>query len=208
MAALAGAGSKMKLTLESVVNAPRAVVWSVLTDVGGAAAVLSGVRRVELVANAGEPWQLRPGARWRETRVLAGREHVEELAIGALEPMRAYSVVLERAGQRFETRYEIEALGRGRSRVKLASESVAVGWLARSLESVGVNAAVEYLLVSSLRALFAKDLKEQQVAAERLASAKRVPAPEAVAECALEDVSGEDLPQSFCVAGVARAASD
>jgi hypothetical protein len=190
----------MKLTLESAVNAPRAVVWSVLTDVARAPQVLSGVLRVELVTEADEPWRLRPGARWRETRVLAGREHAEELAIGVLEPLRAYSVVLERAGQRFETHYEIEALGRGRSRVRLTSESFAVGWLARSLESVGVNAAVEYLLVSSLRALFAKDLKEQQVAAERLATAKRAPATEPVAECALEDVSGADSPESSCVA--------
>ena len=73
------------LSVVVTIDAPASVVWSVLTDLEGTAALLQGVQGIErLCADTG--YQV--GTWWRETRVMFGQEASEEMTVVEVEPER------------------------------------------------------------------------------------------------------------------------
>ncbi len=60
---------------EMTIDAPRAAVWAAITDVASASAILSGVEKIEIVA---QPPHGLVGLRWRETRLLYGKPATAE----------------------------------------------------------------------------------------------------------------------------------
>lgn len=86
------------------VPAPRAAVWSVVTDVDRAAEVLSGVVRVEVVER---PASGLVGLRWRETRVLFGEEATVEKRVSAAVDGTSYETRAEQDGFLFVTTLQL-----------------------------------------------------------------------------------------------------
>lgn len=84
-------------------------VWSVITDIDGAAEVLSGVISIERLEGQGYD----VGVRWRETRRMFGKEASEEMWVAAVDAPRSTTVKAESSGTLYSTVFTCEPRGLG-----------------------------------------------------------------------------------------------
>lgn len=84
-------------------------VWEVLTDIAHAADTLSRVDRVEVLSDA--PYGV--GTRWRETRIIFGKETTEELLVTVSDAPHRTVVELESGGFRYTTAFTVAPEGSG-----------------------------------------------------------------------------------------------
>lgn len=91
--------------------------FAVATDLARASQVVPAVRSIEFLT-AGP---LATGARFRETRVVLGREHTQVMEVLELDPPRAYTVGTELSGFRIESRFRFHPHPGG-TRIELTIE--------------------------------------------------------------------------------------
>lgn len=155
------------VTVEREVNAPAERVWNVLTDLEGSERNLSAVRKVERL-DGGSGFGV--GTRWRETRVMFGREATEEMAVAAIEPGRSYVVESDSRGMHYRSVMGVEPLGDARSRVYMTFAGTPTGLLTRVMA-----ATLGRLMMGTVRKEIRKDLDDIARAAE--GSGVAAPAP-------------------------------
>ena len=85
----------MQIEMERGTTAAPADVWAVMTDIEGSAETLSGVTRIERLDD-GTGFGV--GTRWRETRVLFGKEASEEMEVTAVDEGHRYTVEAHNRG--------------------------------------------------------------------------------------------------------------
>ena len=85
------------------IQAPPEKVWSVITDIPGSPATLSGVEAVQLLTDApyGE------GMRWKETRKMLGRSETVEMWVAQADPPRSTTVKAVQGGADYSTRFSL-----------------------------------------------------------------------------------------------------
>ncbi|TPV52453.1 SRPBCC family protein [Pseudarthrobacter phenanthrenivorans] len=90
-------------SLTQHINATPEKVWSVITDIPGSAATLSGVDSVQLLTDGpyGE------GTRWKETRKMMGRSETVEMWVAEAEPNRSTTVKALQGGADYTTRFTL-----------------------------------------------------------------------------------------------------
>lgn len=91
------------MTVDRHVNAPRQVVWDVITDLDHSAEVMDAITRVERVRGDG----FDVGTRWRETRTMFGREATEEMEVTAIDPPNGYVVEADGQGAHYRTDFTL-----------------------------------------------------------------------------------------------------
>ena len=91
----------MKAHAEVVIAAPRETVWSVVTDIQGAAAT---IKAIEKVAVLDTPPRGLVGLKWRETRTMFGKQATEVMWITAAEENSHYETRAESHGSIYRTR--------------------------------------------------------------------------------------------------------
>ena len=161
-AAPCAAGQEEPMTsihVEREAAAPAARVWTVMTDVPRIPDVLSSVRAVERLDD-GDGFGV--GTRWRETRIVMGRESTEEMRVTDLDPGRSCTIGAEGRGSRYVSVLAVEPLDVDRSRVSMAFEVVPTTAAGR----VGA-ATVGRLLRGTMRKGLTQDLEDIARAAER-----------------------------------------
>jgi len=91
------------LSLTQHIQAPPEKVWSVITDIPGSAATLSGVDSVQLLTDApyGE------GTRWKETRKMLGKAETVEMWVAEAERNRSTTVKAVQGGADYTTRFSL-----------------------------------------------------------------------------------------------------
>jgi uncharacterized membrane protein len=89
----------MKLTLKRTVDAPVTSVFQVYADFGNVAARVDGIQKIEMLTD--DPVGI--GSRFRETRMMFGRESTEEMEITEFEPNKKYTVEAFSCGAHFQT---------------------------------------------------------------------------------------------------------
>ena len=89
------------MKLDRAIAAPPERVWAVITDLGGAADVMSGIDSVERLDDGAG---FGVGTRWRETRTLFGRQATEILEVTAVDAGRSYTVEAESRGTHIDPR--------------------------------------------------------------------------------------------------------
>jgi hypothetical protein len=92
------------------INAPRADVWSAITDIENAAEILSGVEQVEIVER---PPSGLIGLRWRETRMYFGKPATVEKQVTEAVENEFYKTRAEDSGFVFLSRLSISDGGSG-----------------------------------------------------------------------------------------------
>ena len=101
----------MDITVTHSTHAQPEDVWAVMTDIEGSADVLSGVKAVERLdggSGFGE------GLRWRETRVMMGREATEEMEITAVDlEARTYVAEAESSGTNYRSTLSVTRVDAG-----------------------------------------------------------------------------------------------
>jgi hypothetical protein len=95
----------MTVTVTEEINAPVAAVWNLVTDIDRWTNTISGIVAVEVVER---PESGIVGLKWRETRMLFGKEAVETMWISAAEPNRWYEATAINHGAVYSTRISME----------------------------------------------------------------------------------------------------
>ncbi|MEO8283223.1 MAG: SRPBCC family protein [Pseudarthrobacter sp.] len=78
-------------------------VWTVISDIPGSAATLSGVKAVQMLTDGpyGE------GTRWKETRTVMGRAETVEMWVAKADPPRSTTVSAHQGGADYTTRFSL-----------------------------------------------------------------------------------------------------
>ena len=145
------------MTLGQDVAATPEEVWRVITDLDRAADVVSSIKEV---------WRLDGedgfgvGTRWRETRVMLGREASETMEVTAIDEGRSYTVEAESRGAHYTSVMAVEPNGDG-SRLSMTFEARPTTTVARLMALFG------RLFEGSARKAMARDLRDVAAAAER-----------------------------------------
>ncbi len=78
----------MRVSASQPIRAPRARVFEVFTDIEHCAGRIKGIKKVEITSAV----RAGVGLRWRETRLMFGKDATAELEITALDAPRSYRV--------------------------------------------------------------------------------------------------------------------
>ena len=89
----------MEVTVTKDVQAPQERVFDIYPDLTRAEGRISGITKLELLSDG--PVGL--GTRWRETRIMFGKEATEEMEITAFDLPRSYRVEAESHGTHYVT---------------------------------------------------------------------------------------------------------
>ena len=142
---------------------PAEAVWAVVTDLANCADFLRGVERVEVLSDEGP---FRAGLRWRETRVMMGREETQELEVGSVEAPVRYEVVANSCGTSYRTVFELAESGGGSAttRVSCSFEGKAETWMAWAFSWLG------WLFEGQVKAMLLNDLEDMKAEVMKRAS--------------------------------------
>lgn len=97
----------MQLVLEETVQAPLEVTFDVFSDLNNAAKNVESIESLEILG--GGP--VGKGTRFRETRIMFGKEATEEMEISAYDPPSSYTVTGYSCGVEFNTTYRFAEAG-------------------------------------------------------------------------------------------------
>ena len=110
----------MKITMEETINAPQEQVFEVFADIENAADRISGIKKLEVLSDA----RSGNGVRWRETRVMMGKEATEEMTITGFTPPDSYLVEAHSHGMHYKTTTTFTAEGGQSTRVTWDFEGI------------------------------------------------------------------------------------
>jgi len=95
----------MTITVSEEINAPRELIWNIITDIDTWADTIAGIVSIEVI-NRPETGVV--GLKWKEKRVLFGKEAIETMWITAAEPNSWYETKAENHGAIYSTRLSLD----------------------------------------------------------------------------------------------------
>jgi carbon monoxide dehydrogenase subunit G len=98
-----------EIVVKKHVEAPPERVFELATDLENAAERVQGIKKMELLTEG----PVGVGTRFRETRVMMGRDATEEMEITAFDPPRSYEVGAESHGCRYHSVIQFTPVGSG-----------------------------------------------------------------------------------------------
>lgn len=91
----------MDIRVSKQINAPIDITFDVFSDIQAVEERIEGIIKVEILSDVTQG----EGLRWRETRVMFGKEATEEMEISKFEPNRSYEVVAASNGTEYHSIY-------------------------------------------------------------------------------------------------------
>jgi carbon monoxide dehydrogenase subunit G len=146
-----------QLEVKAHVDAPPEVVFEVLSDFAHAAENIRGIERLEILTDG----PVGVGTRFRETRVMFGKESTEEMEITAFDPPHGYTVGADSCGCRYCAEYRLVADIAG-THVRLLISTQPITLTAKLMSPLS------FLMSGSMKMLIAADLED----VKRIAEAK------------------------------------
>jgi hypothetical protein len=143
-------------TVDRHIAAPPDVVFARASDFRRAPETISAIVKMDLLTDG----PVRIGTRFRETRVLFGREATEEMTVTAFEPPKRYTLGAESHGSRYVTELSFAPDGQG-TRVTMTFAATPVTFMAR------VMSVLMRPMTKGLVKMCAKDLDDMKAAIER-----------------------------------------
>jgi carbon monoxide dehydrogenase subunit G len=92
-----------RTSLTQHIHASPEKVWSVISDIPGSAATLSGINSVQMLSEGpyGE------GTRWKETRTMMGRSETVEMWVAKADPPRSTTIKALQGGADYTSRFSL-----------------------------------------------------------------------------------------------------
>ena len=146
----------MKITVSEKISAPRERIWNIITDIDTWSDTISGIVAVEVI---NRPESGVVGLKWRETRVMFGKEAVETMWISAAEPNSWYETAAENHGALYSTRLSLEDSSDGVT-LTMTFSSRATTFVSKLMSIMG------FLFKGTMRKLLQEDLADVRRAAE------------------------------------------
>lgn len=134
-------------------------VWAVLTDIAGSSETISGITAVERL-DTGADFAI--GTKWKETRVMFGRESSEVMEVSAIDPGRSYTVVSDGKGAKYTSIMAVEPADGGGSTISMSFAGEPTSAVSRVM-----SATLGRLAAGSMRKMIDQDLKDIAAAAEQ-----------------------------------------
>ncbi|MDX2175715.1 MAG: SRPBCC family protein [Candidatus Sumerlaeia bacterium] len=133
---------------EHRIDAPPPAVYAALIDIPGSPSRIPAIKSVEMLT----PGECGVGTKWREKRIMFGKEATEVLELTALEPDRLVEVGCESHGMRYRTAFELSPDGAG-TRVVLRFEATPLTAAAKAM------ALLAGAMVGMMKKAMEEDLK-------------------------------------------------
>ncbi len=99
----------MGIEIKTHIEAPVETVFEKATDFARAAEKISGIEKMEMLTDG----PVGKGARFRETRVMFGREAIEEMEVVEFSPPDRYALGCENHGCRYHSEFHFSPRGSG-----------------------------------------------------------------------------------------------
>lgn len=99
----------MEIRVSQHINAPVNLVFDVFSDIENIQEQIEGITQVEILSDITHG----VGTRWRETRVMFGREATEEMEISKFAENQSYEVVASSRGMDYHTIYTFNEIDGG-----------------------------------------------------------------------------------------------
>jgi carbon monoxide dehydrogenase subunit G len=150
-----------QVAVERRIAAPSAQVWEALTGIEDTPRVISGIERIEMLSES----PFRVGTRWRETRLIFGKEATEELYVTACEAPARYVVESDSRGVHYTSEFTLtpetdDATTVHLSFVSETEKKSLSGTMGKFLDGLGSKAVAKTL---------AKDLEDVATSLEQYA---------------------------------------
>ena len=143
------------LKLSSFVNAPVDVVFDKHTDFGKAADIVENIVNVEMLTDG----PVGKGTRFRETRIMFGREATEELEVTEFQPQRRCTVSADSCGSHFQSTFHFTPQNGG-TLVEMEMVTKANSLFARLMWPVGK------LMMPTMKKMMQSDMDQVKAACE------------------------------------------
>lgn len=153
----------MGVVCTETIEASAARVWDLVSDIDGSADRISAISSIEVLHRPENGSML--GLKWRETRVMFGRQTVETMCISAIEPGKWYETHAQSCGSAYTSRISVAHLADAASTTSQISFSFVghpLTWWARILSVIFTP-----VMTLSIRGAIAQDLKDIKTAAEK-----------------------------------------
>lgn len=115
-----------RLEIERTIAASPETVFAVCSDFANSAQRVEGIEKVEMLTDG----PVGPGTRFRETRIMFGREATEEMEVGAYEPPTRYTLVAASHGAKYHSEFLFDEVDGG-TRVRLTFDATPVTFFAK-----------------------------------------------------------------------------
>ena len=140
----------MKITAEETINAPIEKVFEVFSDIGKIEERITDIVKSEILSDTKEGL----GTRWRETRVMFGKEATEEMEITGFESPKSYKVEAKSHGMHYISTYHFESVDENTTKVTLEFMGKPLTFGARLMS------AMFFFMQGSTKKAFQKDMAE------------------------------------------------
>lgn len=140
----------MKIACSEHINAPVEKVFAVAADPHHAADVISAITKMEVLTDG----PVGVGTRFRETRIMFGKEATEEMEFSVFDPPRSYTLVADSHGCHYVSTFRFIPDGAG-TRVDFEFTGDAHSFGAKVMSAV-----MGPLMKGTMRKMLAKDLGE------------------------------------------------
>ncbi len=149
----------MEVKVHMDIDASAQDIWTIITDIDGSSKHISGIQKIEILDR---PTNGFVGLKWRETRIMFGKEATEVMWITDAVENESYNTRAESHGAIYITRFNIEPSGKG-NRLTMTFEGQAQTFFAKVM-----NVIFGHMMKSSIRKALLEDMKDIKVSAEGL----------------------------------------
>jgi ligand-binding SRPBCC domain-containing protein len=145
-------------TLNKRIEAPPPSVFTLFSDLANVADRIKSITKIEVVT----PGPIGVGTRFKETRVMFGKECTEEMQITAFDPGQSYEVTCQSCGAEYRTLFRFTP-DSGGTRVDVDFHTRATSLLAKLMVPLG------WLMVGMVKKCVEKDVQDLKKVAEGVA---------------------------------------
>ena len=153
----------MRCSVTITIMAPVKDVWQILVDVPNWTSVISGITRLETVGSVSS---FGPDFRWRETRVMMGREETQEMYVTSVDPLQRIVIGSDAFGAHYVSEFVLREVEGSSGRCELV-----FNFSGQPLTTTArvMSFLLGWLFFSSVRKMMRQDLDDiKAVAEERL----------------------------------------
>lgn len=122
-----------KIEIHETFDAPADKVFAIFTDLPSASENITAITAMEMLTEG----PVGKGTRWRETRVMFGKEHTEEMWIDDFRPGQGYTVHANSCGCLYETDFSFTPAGAGATEVTMRFNAKPLTLMARLMIPLG-----------------------------------------------------------------------
>ena len=124
----------MKVSVSETISGPVQTVFDAVSDVTNAADLISGLDKVEILSDV----KTGKGLRWRETRVMFGKESTEEMEITVFDPPNFYRSEARSHGMIYLTNTTFREIDENTTEVTVAFTGTPVSLVAKLMTPIGL----------------------------------------------------------------------